>query len=160
MQAAIQFFKDALRNEVKASAFYDKAAEITQDDKSRMLFIELAGMEDDHTNLLLTKVKNAPCGKAFDVDGYVNELEASTDPVISAEEAKIIESGSLHEVLGLAIELEQQTCNVYEGLEREAVDPDVKANCKELASQERKHIQELTNLLNSLDMAKEDRPGL
>lgn len=160
MQAAIQFFKDALRHEVKASIFYNKAAEITRDDESRMLFIKLAGMEDDHTNLLVDKVKNAPCGKAFDVNAFVTELDSNTPAAISPEEAKVVETGSLREVLELAIELEQTTHKGYEDLAKEAVDFDVKAYCQELATEERKHIQELTNMLNALDMPEDDRPGL
>ena len=93
MQAAIQFFKDALRNEVKAAAFYNKAAEITQNDESRMLFYKLAGMEDEHANLLASKAKNAPCGRDFDVGAFLNELEDGPVPSLSPEETKIIETG-------------------------------------------------------------------
>ena len=160
MQAAIKFFKDALCHEVKASAFYNKASEITRDDESRMLFIKLAGMEDGHTNTLLDKVKDAPCGKAFDVDAFVKELEDNTTPAISTEEAKLIETGTLREVLAMAIEMEQQSIKGYVSLAQEAVDFDVKAHCQEMAAEERKHAQELTNLLNSLDMPEDDRPGL
>ena len=160
MQAAIQFFKDALRHEVKASAFYNKAAEITRDDESRMLFIKLAGMEDEHTNRLLDKVKNAPCGKAFDIPAFMKELEADTTQAISADESEIIESGSLREVLALAIRLEGASGENYENLAREAVDFDVKAHCQELIVEEKKHTQALVNLLTSLDMSDEDRPGL
>lgn len=160
MQAAIQFFKDALRHEVKASAFYNKAVEVTRDDESRMLFIKLAGIEDGHTNALLDKVKDAPCGKSFDVDAFLKELEANVVPAISPEESKLIESGTLSEVLDLAIKLEQQAIKDYEGLAKESVHLDVKTYSRELAEEERKHAQELTNLLNSLEMSEDDRPGL
>ena len=160
MQAAIQFFKDALRHEIKASAFYNKAAEITRDDESRMLFIKLAGMEDGHANALLAKVQDAPCGKAFDVKAFVAELEDSVEPVISDEETKLIESGTPHEVLDLAITFEEQAVKNYEGLAQEATDFDVKAYCQEMVKEERKHVQELVNLKHSLDMSDEDRPGL
>ena len=160
MQAAIQFFKDALRNEVKAAAFYNKAAEITQNDESRMLFYELAGKEDGHANILAEKAKNAPCGKAFDVGAFLDELADGTVPVISPEEAKIIETGSVREVLELAIRIEKKADETYDKLAQESSDPEVKSHCLEMAAEERRHVQELTNLLNSLDMPEDDRPGL
>ena len=160
MQAAIQFFKDALRNEVKAAAFYNKAAEITQNDESRMLFYKLAGMEDEHANLLASKAKNAPCGRAFDVGAFLNELEDGPVPSLSPEETKIIETGSVSEVLQLAIRMEKQADETYDKLAQEAIDPEVKSHCLDMAAEERRHVQELTNLLHSLDMSEDDRPGL
>ncbi|MBF0584711.1 MAG: ferritin family protein [Magnetococcales bacterium] len=160
MQAAIQFFKDALRQEVKASAFYNKAAEITRDDESRMLYLKLAGMEDGHTAQLLEKVRNAPCGRAFDVDAFVREVEAGADSAISPEEMQLIETGSIRQVLELAIQFENKACSNYENLARESTDLDVKAHCLDAVKEERSHVQELTNLLYSIDMSEDDRPGL
>lgn len=160
MHTAIQFFKDALQHEVKASAFYNKAAEITRDDESRMLYLKLAGMEDGHTNQLLEKVRNAPCGKAFDVDAFVRELEENAASSISPSEMSLIETGTIRQVLELAIKFENQACSNYENLARESTDFDVKAHCLDAVKEEQSHVRELTNLLNSLDMSDEDRPGL
>ncbi|MBF0160796.1 MAG: ferritin family protein [Magnetococcales bacterium] len=160
MQAAIQFFKDALHHEVRAAAFYNKAAEITRDDESRMLYIKLAGMEEGHTSSLVEKVKTAPCGKAFDVDAFVRELENEAADAISPEHLSLIETGSMRQVLELAIQFENQACQDYENLAREATDFSVKSYCQEAVKEERGHIRELSNLLNSLSMSEEDRPGL
>lgn len=160
MQAAIQFFKDALRHEVKASAFYNKAAEITQDDESRMLFLDLAGMEDGHARQLLEKVQDAPCGQAFDGTAYLKELESDAEPSISPKESQLIESGPISEVLKMAIALEEKASKTYENLAKETTDPNVKQYCLDLAKEEKKHAQELTNQLYSLDMSEEERPGL
>ncbi|MEO5338893.1 MAG: ferritin family protein [Magnetococcus sp. MYC-9] len=160
MQAAIQFFKDALHHEVRAAAFYNKAAEITRDDESRMLYIKLAGMEEGHTSWLVDKVKQAPCGKAFDVDAFVRELENEAGDAISPEHLNLIETGTLREVLELAIQFENQACQDYENLAQAATDFSVKTYCQEAAKEEREHIRELTNLLNSLNMPEDDRPGL
>ncbi len=160
MQAAIQFFKDALRHEVKASAFYNKAAEITRDDESRMLYLKLAGMEDDHANQLLEKVKQAPCGQAFDVDAYVRELDNSAESIILPAEMTLIETGTMRQVLELAISLEHQACKNYENLANQTTDFEVKAHCQEAVKEEHGHVRDLTNLLNSLDMSDDDRPGL
>ncbi|MEO5348974.1 MAG: ferritin family protein [Magnetococcus sp. YQC-3] len=160
MQAAIQFFKDALRHEVRASAFYGKAAEITRDDESRMLYLKLAGMEDDHAGQLAQKVKNAECGKTFDVDAFLRELDSDIDATISPADLKLIETGTMRQVLELAISYENQACQNYENLARETTDFDLKAHCLEAVKEERSHVRDLTNLLNSLDMGEDDRPGL
>ena len=106
MQATIQFLKDALRHEVKASAFYNKAAEVTRDDKSRMLYLELGGMEDDHASHLLDKINHTPYGKEFDADAFMRGLDNDLEAGISPAELQLIETGSLRQVLELAISLE------------------------------------------------------
>ncbi len=160
MQAAIQCDKDALRHEMKASAFYNKAAEITRDDESRMLFIKLSGMEDDHANQLAAKVKNAPCGQHFDVGAFMRELDNDAQATISPADLQVIENGTVQQVLELAISYEKQAVQNYENLAKESTDLDVKAHCLDAVKEEGSHVRELTNLLNSLDMSEDDRPGL
>ncbi len=41
MQKATKILKSALYNEVKSQTFYSKAADNTNDDESRMVFLEL-----------------------------------------------------------------------------------------------------------------------
>ncbi len=160
MQAAIQFFRDALRHEMKASAFYSKAAEITRDDESRMLFIKLSGMEDDHANQLVAKIKKAPCAQGLDVDSFVRALESDAEATISDADLHTITNGTVRQVLELAIGYEKQAVQNYENLANESTDAEVKAHCFDAVQEEGSHVRELTNLLNSLDMSEEDRPGL
>lgn len=160
MQDAIQFFKDALSNEVKAAALYEQAAESTRDDESRMLFLKLADMEDGHARVLANKVKNAPCGQGFDVDGYLKELESTVNPTLSAAEQEIINKGTIRQVLELAIAHEEKARDTYKSLADEAVDVDVKTYCLEMVKEEQEHVTSLTNMLSSIDMPPEERPGL
>ncbi len=160
MQDAIKFFKDALSSEVKAAALYELAAETTQDDESRMLFLKLVDMEEGHARVLANKVKNAPCGQEFDVDAYMKELESQVTPTLSDEERDIITKGTVHQVLEMAIDHELKARDTYQNLADEAVDPDVKSYCLEMVEEEQGHATSLRNLLTSLDMSPEDRPGL
>lgn len=160
MKSAADVFKMALFNEVKADAFYKKAADITQNDESRMLFLQLSQMEDDHARALIRKAAKAPCAMEFDPEQYLRELETTTNTTISEEENRVLEHGSMQEVLQLAIELENQAQDTYHSLAEKAVDRNVRDLCLELADVEEKHAIALQNLLNSLSMDSDDRPGL
>ncbi|MBF0614081.1 MAG: ferritin family protein [Magnetococcales bacterium] len=160
METVTDLIKQALRNEIYASAFFTKAAEMTKDDEARMLFIELGGMEDDHANELVDKLKNTPCSEGLDMAAYLKELESSTDPVIAGEVLATIENGDAHAVLRLAIESEERAVQTYTKLADEVVDLEVKSYCLELVRQEKTHASMLTKHLRSMDMDAEDRPGL
>ncbi|MBF0628628.1 MAG: ferritin family protein [Magnetococcales bacterium] len=160
METASDIIKQALRNEIHASAFFGKAAEMTKDDESRMLFLELGGMEDGHASFLVEKLKNTPCAQDVDLAAYLKELERSSEPVMSAEEVEIIENGDPRAVLRLAIELENRAKMIYTKLADEAADLEVKSYCLELVREENTHANMLTKHLNSLDMDADDRPGL
>lgn len=160
METATDIFKQALRNEVHAAAFFAKAAEMTQDDASRMLFLELSGMEDHHASFLVEKGQNASCNHGFDMVAYLKELESSVDPVMTPEELETIENGDPKAVLRLAIGLESKALKTYAKLADEAIDLEVKSYCLELVKEEAGHSNALSKLLHSMDMDAEERPGL
>ncbi|MEO5376506.1 MAG: ferritin family protein [Magnetococcus sp. DMHC-6] len=160
MQTATDFFKSALFQEVHAGAFYNKASEITHNDESRMLFLEMAQMEDDHARSLIERAKNAPCVLDFDPYQYLTELESNMEATISENEMNVIQNGDLRTVLALAIELENQARDTYEQLALKATSPEVASYCQEMVKIEQKHKNALTNLLLSLDMTPDERPGL
>ncbi|MBF0180808.1 MAG: ferritin family protein [Magnetococcales bacterium] len=160
METPTDIFKQALRNEVHASAFFAKAADLTRDDASRMLFLELAGMEDGHAGRLVEKGQKAPCNHGFDMVAFLKELEGSVDPAIPPDEMAIIEQGDPKAVLRLAIDLEAKSMKTYARLADEAIDLEIKSFCLEQVKEEAGHGNALTKLLHSMDMDPEDRPGL
>ncbi|MEO5345448.1 MAG: ferritin family protein [Magnetococcus sp. YQC-9] len=160
MEKPIDIIKQALRNEIHASAFFAKAAELTKDDESRMLFLELGGMEDNHAEALVIRLKNAPCAQEMDLAAYLKQLESSPEPVLPPAEMAIIENGDARSVLRLAINLENRAMQTYARLAEESTDLEVKAYCLDLAREEVGHAAALTKLLHSLDMDEDDRPGL
>ncbi|MBF0429096.1 MAG: ferritin family protein [Magnetococcales bacterium] len=160
METATDIFKQALYNEVHSTAFFAKAAEMTRDDESRMLFLELSSMEEDHASMLVAKGQKAPCNHSVDLAAYLKELESSVAPVMSDEELATIQDGDPKSVLRLAIKLEEQAKETYVKLAAEAADLEVKSYCLELVKQETGHANALTRLLHSMDMDPEDRPGL
>ena len=158
MQAAIELFKTAILSEVKADLFYSTAAEITEDDESRMLFLELASMEDDHAQALVNRVKKAPCGKEFDGAAYLKDLETSQTASINDDDKEFIKNSSIRDVLAKAISMENEASETYAKLAEASEDAEVKKYCLELKMVELAHARKLTNLLNSMDM--EDPPAL
>ncbi|MBF0371071.1 MAG: ferritin family protein [Magnetococcales bacterium] len=160
METATDFFKAALRNEVKASAFYYKAADLARNDESRMLLLNFADMEDGHARDLLEKAAGAPCASDFDAKAYLKELEDNTDATISDDEMKIIQDGDMRAILEFGIRMEANAGENYKKLAAVATNDDVKAYCLELVKEEKEHENELVRLLNGLDMDDEDRPGL
>lgn len=160
MQSAADVLKNALFNEVKASAFYAKAAEITQNDASRMVFLSLSDMEDDHARVLIQRAANAPCAAEFDASAYLSQLEATMDATITVEENELLKTGTVRQVLEMAVQLESTARDTYLELAEKAQSAEVKEFCQLLAKEEDGHLARLTRLLQSLDMDEDDRPGL
>lgn len=160
MQATVQLFKTALYHEVKSGAFYSRAAEITKNDESRMLFIELSDMEDSHISNLVKKVKNTPWPQEFNPEEYLKELESSVENIISTEEKEMLQKDDMKAVLEFAISMEKKAYQNYQELSEKAATQEVKDLSLELAKEEQEHLNSLNSLLTSLDMDEDDRPAL
>lgn len=160
MQATVKLLKAVLTHEVKSEVFYNRAAEITKNDESRMLFLELAGMEEDHIRNLISKIKGTPWPQEFNPEAYVKELESSMESIISVEETEILQNGDMKAVLELAIGMEKEAYKTYLELEEKAASQEVKDYSREFSREEQKHMDSLTSLRSSLDMDEEDRSSL
>jgi rubrerythrin len=159
MEETIKLIKKAIAAEVTASAFYTLASEVTQQDDTRMVFIELSTMEDDHAQELVNKFKGIFSAKEFDSQAYLDEL-IKKDEGVDVERTNLVKTGSMEEVLEFAIAMENNAKATYDKLADEVIDPTFKQYCMELAQEEVEHAKTLTNSLESLDMDMEDRPAL
>ncbi len=159
MEKAIEIFKNALELEVEAEAFYEKAAELTDNDESRMVFLELAGMEDNHAHHIVERFKDTAFGQAFDADGWLKELEEASAK-LSVEVTELITSGDMKAVLDFALKMEQEARDSYQHLSEIFTDAEDKAYCADLAKEEQEHINAITQLRRSLDMDPDERPDL
>ncbi len=159
MEKAIEIFKNALELEIEAGVFYEKAAEMTKDDESRMVFLELAGMEDNHAQLILERFKDTDFGKSFDADGWFKELEEETEK-LSVEASDLITTGDMRTVLSFALKMEEEARDSYQHLSEIFTDAEDRAYCADLAKEEQEHINAIVQLLQSLDMEPEERPDL
>lgn len=160
MGTANDVLKNALANEVKAAAFYNLAAKLTPDDESRMLFIELAGLEDDHTREFLEKAKGTELVDGFDAEAYIAELEKNMDESAKSAHNKLFESGDMASILNFAIGMETQARDTYQVMAELVENPAIKRYCLELAGEEEVHRKMLVQAMTSLVMDEEDRPVL
>lgn len=160
MQESLTLFKIALQIEAKACTFYKKAAELTENDESRMLFLQLSSEEDDHTRHIIENAKNLPFLKDFDVAGYIKELEADMESTVSVDELQTLQTGDMKAVLELAIFIEGNALKNYNKLAEHTEDKETKDLCAKLAEEEKEHLNSITSMLESLDMDEEDRPAL
>ncbi|MBF0194688.1 MAG: ferritin family protein [Magnetococcales bacterium] len=159
MEATIKLIKKAISAEVTASAFYSLASEVTKHDDTRMVFIELSSMEDDHAQDLVNKFKNAFSADTFDSQAYLDEL-IKKDEGVDVEKTNLVKNGNMKEVLEFAITMEESARDTYLKLADEVVDPTFKKYCMDLAQEEVEHAKTLSNTLDSIDMDMDDRPGL
>ncbi|MBF0379526.1 MAG: ferritin family protein [Magnetococcales bacterium] len=159
MEETIKLIKKAIAAEVTASAFYSLASEVTKHDDTRMVFIELSTMEDDHAQELVNKYKDAFSAQDFDSQAYLDEL-IRQDAGVNVEQSNLVKSGNMREVLEFAISMENSAKETYDKLADEVIDPTFKKYCLELAEEEVQHAKTLTDSLNSLDMDWEERPAL
>jgi rubrerythrin len=160
METTLEIFKMALQNEVRASTFYAKAAEITENDESRMLFLELSHMEDDHARRLVERSRRIAPGEPLDAQAHLQRLQADTARDLGVEETGLIRSGDMRSVVEFSIGLEATARDKYLALASRLENADDRAFCEGLAAEEQKHFDSLTNLRTSMDMDMEERPML
>ncbi len=160
MEKAIEIFKNALEMEVEAEIFYEKAAEITEDDESRMVFLELSDMEDGHAHRIVERFKNTPFGQAFDAESWLKEVEEEGSKHIEVKVTDLVDQGDMRAILKSAIKMEEEARDNYKRLSESFTDPEDVAYCNDLAEEEQSHVNSLRQLLQSLDMDPEDRPEL
>lgn len=160
MEKAIEIFKNALELEVQAEMFYERAAEIADDDESRMVFLELSDMEDSHSRRIVERFKKTSFGKEFDADSWLQELEQETGKILDMQADELITQSDMREILNYAIQMETTARDNYQRLSERFTDAEDIAYCSDLAEEEQKHINALTQLLSSIDMDPEERPRL
>jgi len=160
MSNLVDVFKQAMADEVKATAFYRLAAETTEDDQARMVFLDLVSMEENHANDLINKLKGTSILEGWDPEAYLDELEASTDTAISEDVASTIRQGNVKTILEMAKEMEINARGNYETLASDSKEEMLRNFFAEMVKEEENHIKQMDFLLLSLDIDEEDRPGL
>jgi len=160
MPTPIDVVKKALFNEVRSQAFYRLAAEVTDRDDTRVLFMELGELEQGHAREIAERIAGPPLSLSFDARAYIDELEAGVDVLVPPADEATVRSGNLKAVLKLAKRLEVESRDVYRDLAKRAEPPALKAFCEELAHLEEGHLEEIRRLERSLDMPDEARPAL
>jgi rubrerythrin len=160
MSNLVDVFKQALRNETKARAFYRLASEVTHNDESRMLFIELAGFEESHARQLVDMAHGLRFEDAWDADAYLDELESQTHASIPDHEIHAILDSDMAKVLRLAREMELNSLTAYRTLADGVSDGKIREYFTKLAEQESYHLAEVDRMALALEMEDSERAAL
>jgi rubrerythrin len=151
MSELLETARSALLSEVRARAFYCRAAESTTHDAARALFRELAELEEDHARDLAARLAEDTALEGFDAPAYVAGLESSLSASITPADADTIRSGDVHAVLRLAQRLEREARDGYHKLERVMTEPAVRRMCREMARMEERHLHQLQEMERRLE---------
>jgi rubrerythrin len=160
MQKVVDIVKHAIENEVKAKVFYEEAAQLTVEGESQMVFLELVEMESGHARLLVNRFGTLLGNAGLDAEQFLGELEgrAAQDPAI--RERDLITRGEMRPVIEFAIGMEATARDNYLDLGSRLTDVGLKALCDDLAHEEQKHFDMLSELRRSVDTPIDERPAL
>jgi rubrerythrin len=143
----LQALRMAQAAEQKAAQLYADAAKKTSNPPARELFEKLAAFERHHYEKLVEQEKQLEAAGAF------SEYEGRDLEVPSRGEVTEIEEPdrkSAMEVISMAMDIEQQAEERYEGLAGETSDADGKAMFRRLAEEEHGHYVALSDAYFSL----------
>ncbi|OSM06213.1 putative rubrerythrin [Magnetofaba australis IT-1] len=150
--------KQALAHETQGAAIYSQAAEITTHDESRMLFLELAQMEEGHAKQLIDRAAKA--GADVDCDELKQFVDAEEEKPAPPQMLQEIANGDMRGVLNVALRFEQEAVQNYRTLLEMAQSNEMKILCQELVQEEEDHVKQIERTLLSLDWGIEERPDL
>jgi len=160
MTAFVDTVKTALKSEVQSELFFRRAAELTSRDDSRIMFMELADLEERHVHDMAERVSGTRAGQGFDAPGYVTGLEATLGVIVSDDEAYAVRSGDVRTVIRLAKGREADMRDSLLFMAREVEDTSSKSLYTALSQLEDEHLDELKRLELSIDMPDAERPAL
>ncbi len=160
MDKVADIVKLALENEIRAKVFYAKASEITSVGESQMVFLELAGMEDQHAQLLVKRFGALLHEQGFDAADHLQRSEARTEHTLGIEETRLITDGEMRAVVEFAIGMEIRARDTYREMAGHFPAADTRSLCENLAAEEQKHHDMLSNLRVSMDTPIDERPAL
>jgi rubrerythrin len=139
---ALQALRQAIRLEQDGYKFYTEAAERTTDPRGREMFLSLADDEKLHLRIVQDQYEALSAGT-----GWVSFPEAlefkSIDldkSLFPPEEESIAPEASDTDALLFALEIENESYELYRKAASETADPAGKAMYQYLASQERTHF--------------------
>jgi rubrerythrin len=159
MQTLLDAFKLALFNEVKARAFYRRAAEVTRYNDARLWLLSLAGLEEDHAHAIARRVGGDSFAAGFDARGYIDELQDTLDSVLTPEEEAVVLEGERSAVFDLAKSMELTASEIYHAMAEGIADPELAQFFFSLSRQERGHYEELLKIEHTLRLVAGEAGG-
>ncbi|MFO7652925.1 MAG: ferritin family protein [Candidatus Krumholzibacteriia bacterium] len=156
----VDIVKIAIENEVRARIFYGKAADLTSEGESQMVFLELVEMEDGHARRVVNDLGEIMRSAGQDPTAFLEQKEAELARDLPVEESELIKNGEMRAVIEFAIGREALARDSYREL-ADLVDGEQERRvCEELAEEEQRHHDMLSKLRQSVDTPMDERPAL
>jgi len=95
-----------------------------------------------------------------DAEAFLADLETDTEKTLGAEEVKLLEDADLRPVIDFAIQMEAQARDNYLALGQRVEDGELREFCEELAAEEQRHFDQLTEARIGVDTPIDERPAL
>ena len=156
---ADEVFEMAVRIENNGAAFYRKAAGLQSDIKNQKFLEGLANMEDRHekifTDMRTTLTEKDKGPKVFDPYDEVSQYLAAMADTMGGEGSPSVAdtltgNESLEEILNIAVGLEKDSILFYLGIKDLIPAQSGKDRIDEIIKEERRHVIQLSNLLEKL----------
>jgi rubrerythrin len=160
MQKTTELFKTALEVEIKSTLFYAKAAEVTQDDSARMVFLELSNFEDGHIKRIVEVARRHNLGDQDELKRFIDQMEEDAGTILSTDESALLDVGDIDAIFKFAVNMETKSKQAYVDLAAHCDNQDFRGFCKEMIAEETKHASQLEHERQSLQLEMEDRAPL
>ena len=154
-----EIFEMAIRIENNGAAFYRKAAGLQSDTKNQKFLEGLANMEDQHqkifTEMRTTLTQKDKDPKVFDPYDEVSQYLAAMADTMGGEGSPSVADSltgdeTLEEILRIAVGLEKDSILFYLGIKDLIPSKSGQDRIDEIIRQERRHVAQLSNLLEKL----------
>jgi len=153
----VEVTKIAADMEISGQKFYERAAELTKDEKAKGIFLLLAEQEKGHFKLfnklheLMSEIHGIDDEYLYDenVSAYLKALMGNKvfkDNML--EDAQNI--NSIEEAINIGITSEKNSILFYSELMKNSTSREVLSTLEIILQEEKKHLVDLTNLLNTL----------
>lgn len=156
---ADEIFEMAIRIEKNGAAFYRKAAGLQSDTKNQKFLESLAKMEDHHqkifTEMRTTLTEKDKVPKVFDPYNEVSQYLAAMADTMGGEGSPSVADSltgdeTLEDILRTAVGLEKDAILFYLGIKDLIPSQSGQDRIDEIIRQERRHVAQLSNLLEKL----------
>jgi rubrerythrin len=146
--AALAALNQAIELEIEGQRFYLKAAECATNPKGAEMFHSLADDEVIHERILRRQLDALTQGEGWVLPQGVDEVKANLAALIFPDSEKVCEETlrpdeSDLDALLFALQIENESFNLYRGLAQTTEDPNGKRMYEYLADAERGHFERL-----------------
>jgi len=154
----VEIVKQSIKLELAGKGFYERAAEVTEDDRGKAMFARLAEEEDGHLEVIEEIFTAMASGEEWRVVADEEMHKKGPAPLVAQLEAAIAKRGTDGKhangaaALKIAMEMERKAIAFFEDLLKKAKTPRARELAASLADEEKFHYDLLQyqydNVLN------------